>query len=375
MEPSDELLPSKADDVPRPPACAPHGGGARRFCRRARRCSSALPSARLFLGSLSGLVSGRHTDMGVVTTVLGDLTTLAILALSILVLVLFVDAARRRSRHPARDILIALFGFLWDPARLARMVRTLAIFTLFAIGFGELKGLAALGGFAWDVPLMHLERAVHLGRLPHEWLRPLYDWPLAVQIVNFTYNLWYFIMIGAVLLLGIRHGSPERRFRFLFAFMTTWLVGGVLVASLMSSAGPCFYGRLGFGGDYALLMARLGAIDLTHELYALATQNQLWASHATGEHASPISAFPSLHVATATLITLLAWRSGIWSRIAALTFLGAILLGSVVLGWHYAVDGYAGIAIAVGAWSLAGFVGRRLERRRAVTPARVATDR
>ena len=35
-------------------------------------------------------------------------------------------------------------------------------------------------------------------------------------------------------------------------------------------------------------------------------------------------------------------------------FLVVILIGSVQLAWHYAVDGYAGILIAWGAWALAG---------------------
>jgi membrane-associated phospholipid phosphatase len=35
-----------------------------------------------------------------------------------------------------------------------------------------------------------------------------------------------------------------------------------------------------------------------------------------------------------------------------------ILVGSVHLGWHYAVDGYAGIFIAGFSWWLAGIVAR-----------------
>ncbi|WP_205319970.1 phosphatase PAP2 family protein [Notoacmeibacter marinus] len=312
------------------------------------------------VGQAVGVFSGRRTDMGVVTSVLEDLALLGVLAFTVVSFILFIDAARRRSKTPARDILTTLFGFLFDAARLLRFARTAAIFILFAIGFGELKGLAAIGGFAWDESFMHLERWLHFGRLPHEWLRPFYDWPLAVQIVNFIYNLWYFVMIGVVLAIGIGRGGLENRFRFLFAFVASWLIGGVLIASVFSSAGPCFYGRLGFGGDYALLMARLGAIDLTHNLYALSTQNMLWESYAGGFNASPISAFPSLHVATATLIALFAWPSGWLGRMAGLAFLATILFGSVLLGWHYAVDGYAGILIALCTWKVAGFMSARL---------------
>lgn len=33
-----------------------------------------------------------------------------------------------------------------------------------------------------------------------------------------------------------------------------------------------------------------------------------------------------------------------------------ILVGSVHLAWHYAVDGYAAIALALTCWRLAGFI-------------------
>jgi membrane-associated phospholipid phosphatase len=37
-------------------------------------------------------------------------------------------------------------------------------------------------------------------------------------------------------------------------------------------------------------------------------------------------------------------------------FAAIIMLGSVVLGWHYALDGYAGILISVAIWKITGVV-------------------
>mgnify|MGYP003410990741 CR=1 FL=1 len=39
-------------------------------------------------------------------------------------------------------------------------------------------------------------------------------------------------------------------------------------------------------------------------------------------------------------------------------YAGVILLGSVHTGWHYAVDGYAGIALAAACWWICGPVAR-----------------
>jgi membrane-associated phospholipid phosphatase len=67
-----------------------------------------------------------------------------------------------------------------------------------------------------------------------------------------------------------------------------------------------------------------------------------------------ISAFPSLHVATAVLFALYASRR---SRIAGAllwAFAAVIMIGSVVLAWHYAVDGYAGAFISLATWKLTG---------------------
>jgi membrane-associated phospholipid phosphatase len=40
-------------------------------------------------------------------------------------------------------------------------------------------------------------------------------------------------------------------------------------------------------------------------------------------------------------------------------FAAIIAVGSVLLAWHYAVDGYAGAAIALACWWLAGRLARR----------------
>ena len=39
-------------------------------------------------------------------------------------------------------------------------------------------------------------------------------------------------------------------------------------------------------------------------------------------------------------------------------FTAVILLGSVHLAWHYAIDGYAGVVVALAAWFVAGRLAR-----------------
>jgi membrane-associated phospholipid phosphatase len=81
-----------------------------------------------------------------------------------------------------------------------------------------------------------------------------------------------------------------------------------------------------------------------------------------------ISAMPSMHVTIATLNALLCWRIDRRLGVAASAFAVLIFLGSIMLLWHYAVDGIAGVFIACLCWSAAGALVQRwnahMQRRR-----------
>jgi membrane-associated phospholipid phosphatase len=66
------------------------------------------------------------------------------------------------------------------------------------------------------------------------------------------------------------------------------------------------------------------------------------------------AAFPSLHVAVPAHLAL-ATRPGWWRRSAWLLTL-VTWFCSVILGWHYLVDGEGGILVAAGAWMGAGLI-------------------
>ncbi len=71
---------------------------------------------------------------------------------------------------------------------------------------------------------------------------------------------------------------------------------------------------------------------------------------------------PSLHVAMVFLFALVGWRSGLVPGIVLTAYAVVIFIGSVHLGWHYAIDGYVGIAGTWLIWKFAGFVLGRGER-------------
>ena len=59
---------------------------------------------------------------------------------------------------------------------------------------------------------------------------------------------------------------------------------------------------------------------------------------------------PSIHLAMAMLFVLLAFEVRKWLGWLFVGYAVIMQIGSVILGWHYAVDGYAGIILAYLIW-------------------------
>ena len=93
-----------------------------------------------------------------------------------------------------------------------------------------------------------------------------------------------------------------------------------------------------------------------HVLNAYYWQGVLWQHHATRQagFAMGISAMPSMHNAIAILYALTTARMARPIRIAAWSFAALIFVGSIHLGWHYAVDGIAAGLMISAIWYGAG---------------------
>ena len=73
---------------------------------------------------------------------------------------------------------------------------------------------------------------------------------------------------------------------------------------------------------------------------------------------------PSMHVAIATLLACFGWGVNRWAGAAYTAFALTIMVGSVHLGWHYAIDGYVAAAIGVALWYATGRMLRHSSARR-----------
>ena len=252
--------------------------------------------------------------------------------------------------------------------RLLYALPVLGMMPLFASSFTVLKAAIPLyQSFAWDARFMHIDQALHGGVLPWVLLQHVLGHPLITAFINFVYHLWFFIMLGAIYWLAFAMEVRRLRMQFVLSFVLSWILLGNVVAMLLSSAGPCYYAHVVGGPDpYAPLMSYLHGANHDWPIWALDVQDMLWKefSAGSGTNALSISAMPSMHVGTAVLLALLGWRLNRLAGVLLTTFAALIMIGSVHLGWHYAVDGYVSGLGAILIWNLVGRLPqvRRLEQ-------------
>lgn len=211
--------------------------------------------------------------------------------------------------------------------------------------------------FCWDQNFMELDYFLHLGHHPWMLLRSILDHEKILRTVDFLYMLWFIILFSFCLWMA---WSNRRGLRLQF-FVTTvivWMVFGSIFGTIFASAGPCYYPNVVTKGlnPYQSLMDSLSAIHASKPLWAIHNQIGLWDAQLAKEWLpfGGISAMPSIHVAMAVVFALLGKQVNCWLGIVLIAYAVIIQIGSVILGWHYAIDGYVSIILTILLWKLVG---------------------
>jgi hypothetical protein len=262
-----------------------------------------------------------------------------------------------RPDNPAQVLWRWLVQKVTQDDRLTNIVHLTIIVWPLLVCFSNVKSAIPLvQPFAWDEAFMQLDKTLHFGWHPWQLLQPVLGSPMITVIINFFYNLWFFVMFFCLFLQGFGAKNTALRYQYLIAFLLAWFVAGSILAIAFSSAGPCYYTRIGLSPDpYTPLMTYLLQANEVYPIWALTAQDMLWQAY-SGEDSlvSGISAMPSLHVTVVTLQAIMGWRMHRWLGWLLTIYAGFILLGSVHLAWHYAVDGYLAIILAFAIWWIAG---------------------
>lgn len=264
-------------------------------------------------------------------------------------------AAVRRFLDPGRTLAFVLVMLVLPPF--------MSVFTSFKASIPEVQPFGAL-----DVAFMEIDRLLHFGQDPWVLIHGALGSPALTAFVDVMYASW-FPVLWLTVIWQTWHGSyfSNARSQFLMSVAACWIVIGVGFATLLSSAGPVYYGAVtGAADPFAALVGYLHEVDATRPLQAVWIQEILWENYVQ-PGANPIgegiSAMPSMHVSMAVLMALVGFRVNRLVGWAYTGFALLILVGSVHLAWHYAIDGYLAGALTVAIWWICGRVTDRWDRR------------
>jgi len=253
-----------------------------------------------------------------------------------------------------------LFGRFLTLRRVCILLPLFLLIPFFGATFTNLKILIpAIQPFSWDPTFAEWDRLLHGGRYPWEWLQPLLGYPYVTSLINAVYHSWFFLTYGIFLWQIVDTRRPRLRMQYLLTFLLAWALIGNAAAILLSSGGPVYFGRVtGLPDPFAPLMDYLHHAGEVAPVPALGVQEMLWSSYVAKGLAvgGGISAMPSLHVAIAFSFVLLGAAIDRRLALAAGAFTVLILIGSVHLGWHYAIDGYVSIPLTWLIWRTVGWL-------------------
>jgi hypothetical protein len=233
--------------------------------------------------------------------------------------------------------------------------------------------LPDISAYVWDRPIADLDALLAGGIDPWRYLEPIVSRPWALHLVELTYLTGWMLLVGLVpAIIAFAPRFAPIRLRFFLTYILSWILIGNVLAVVGMSAGPAFFGHV--TGDVTRFQPLLDylAANSGSEYSAYDLQNGLWRAYETGQMSlgSGVSAFPSMHIAMATLWVIVACHAGPVFVAAAVVFLAFVLSASVALGWHYAVDGYASIVLTPLIWFAVGRVMALFRRRPVASPTR-----
>jgi PAP2 superfamily protein len=237
---------------------------------------------------------------------------------------------------------------LFSPRFAVDLLAAMLAVHLTLIVFVNLKQyVPAINERLYDSPLWRLDEWLHAGFAPSAAVS---DWAGEHGWLDFldqTYLIFFPVQVVVPLCFLLSRRLRPQRGRFFFAYCLLWIVGS-LVYALWPSLGPTYYRS----SRFLWLDAAPYAQHLQYLLMQDYVRFRTDPSYYDVKLYYGVAAMPSLHVAVVALFAIATqrWRGlalAMWA-ITALTF-----VGSLALGWHYAVDGYAGALIAWGCWVVA----------------------
>ncbi len=238
---------------------------------------------------------------------------------------------------------------------LAGLTLLASIAVFMALFSGMKSAIPLFNEFGWDRSFLELDIAIH-GTDPWRLLQPVFGYPLVTSALSVFYHLWILLIyIGSVY---FAFYVPDRRLvlRYFLSYLLCWSILGIVLATIFASVGPVFMSPILGDDHFVEQIAYLEEADQHFTVWVLPVQEQLldWYLHGELGLGRGITAMPSMHVALAFLFWLALREVSVLAGRIALAFFFVILIGSVHLAYHYAVDGYASVIGSAVIWWISG---------------------
>ena len=280
------------------------------------------------------------------------LASLPIMLVSLFLMRFYHIARHVKPERPIPALFSDLRQFLGSGARMANGIPMVLIMVIFMYVFVGVKAsIPNLNPYAWDLYFSDLDRTLHFGKFPWQWLQPLLGHPYISFVININYSGWFLVMWMTWVYFAFADRPSPLRTRFFLSFFLMWILIGGVLAIVFSSVGPCYYGRLGLSPDpYAELMTYLRGANEILPIWAIPVQDVLWQGHIGKSAIDGISAMPSMHNGSALLFALAGYKVSRFAGHLLSAHAVLIFIGSIHLGWHYAVDSYLAWALTLVIW-------------------------
>jgi hypothetical protein len=276
-----------------------------------------------------------------------------------------VAALRGRDGGPLRSAWLWLRRDFLRADRLIGGVIVMALLPVFAWNFGFIQALLPfLHPINWDPVFAAWDRGLHFGTDPWRLLQPMLGFPIVTAAISLAYALWFFVLYIVNAWQAFSVADRLLRMQYLLTTVLIWAVLGNVFCTLLASGGPVYYGRLtGLPDPFAEQLQYLDAANAVWRNLSRGIQETMWSAYQVngrdGVITGAIAAMPSLHVATAFSFWLVVRRGLPRLQWVLFGFLVVMMLGSVHLAWHYAIDGYAGMFGTWVIWRACGWLLRR----------------
>ena len=217
--------------------------------------------------------------------------------------------------------------------------------------YGAIKLVIPLfNGTIYDRQLWEIDRVISGGLSPVVFTLSVFSNPRVLWFFDAAYAQIFFASLHIAFMFILSHPSRRVRAAFINGNSFMWCAGAWLYM-IFPSLGPAYV----FPDLWIPVRGSLPVTDNLHTMLMMNYQNVLKLKHGIAAPLSlmfGIAAFPSMHVAFQTFVFLWMRRLWIFAQVIFGVFTLLILLGSMITGWHYLIDGIAAIALAAACYAI-----------------------